>query len=504
MSKCNFQHFDLAAFLRGLSLLAAAIFGLAFIALAAARLVYPYDLDFIEDGILMGAFRVASRQSVYVPPNADFVPHVYMPLFSWLGGGLLALFGGGYVPLRGLSVAATASTAGLVFWLVRRESGQVWLGLVCAGLFLGGYRISGFEYDLARVDSLAVALTVGGLAADTAARNSRWGLVAAGVLLALAFLSKQTALFFGVALGLYLTLTIGRRAWQVGLPFLLLTVGPVLALQFYSDGWFLFTTFTIAGINPVEWQRVVHFATVDLFGLMGGLAVMALGAAALVWRRAGWRGIARQPWFWWLLLGVAVSGLGRASVGGNINNRMMGYALLCLSPGLLWRAWPDSLPRGGNRRIVVISALILLQFGLGAYNPWRYFPSAKMRRSGDRLVESLADAPGEVLVLMHPYYAQLAGKPPSAQIAAMWHARERGSLPLPSDFAARIEQRHYALVVSDESLFETEPALRELLERTYIRAGDVPSELSPPTMSGLVVRPRVWFTPAPTATQPAP
>jgi hypothetical protein len=62
-----------------------------YLSIAYSRVPYPYDLDFIEDAMFMQAWRVAQNLPVYQPPNADFVPQVYMPLFTWLGGWLLRL-----------------------------------------------------------------------------------------------------------------------------------------------------------------------------------------------------------------------------------------------------------------------------------------------------------------------------------------------------------------------------------------------------------------------------
>ena len=39
------------------------------LSIAFSRVLYPYDLDFIEDAILMQAWRVAQNQPVYQPPN---------------------------------------------------------------------------------------------------------------------------------------------------------------------------------------------------------------------------------------------------------------------------------------------------------------------------------------------------------------------------------------------------------------------------------------------------
>jgi hypothetical protein len=201
-------------------------------------------------------------------------------------------------------------------------------------------------------------------------------------------------------------------------------------------------------------------------------------------------------------MGVVVSGLGRARVGGNLNDRMPAYALLCLAPALLVRAargqpgpWPapdGPVPRWAPWGLAVA---IVAQFALGVYNPPRYMPTATMRAAGDRLVTVIAAEPGPVLVMMHPYYALLAGKGPSTQIATLWYVRDRGALPLPRDFEQRIETRYYAAIVSDQSSFETEPALNGLISTYYEPATALGSAEAPATLSGVVVQPQVILVP---------
>jgi hypothetical protein len=462
---------------------------------AIPRILYPYDLDFVEDGILMASLRLANNQPIFVPPQADFVPHVYMPLYSWLGAVFFKVVGPSYLPLRLLSFAAVISTAGFIYWIARREGGPGWLGLVCAGLFLGGYRINGFWYELARVDSLFVALALTGLAWGTYDAGSKLGLVGSASALALAFLTKQTGLILGVGMGIYLLAKVGRQAWLYWLTYSLLTITPVLIFDELTDGWFLYYTYHIASINPVELQRVVNFVGFELLVLMGGLSLMAITAALLTFQQAGWRGIWQQPWLIWLGLAILISGLGRASVGGNLNNRMMAYTLLCLMPGLLvysLNGYAKSLLRW---QYSIILTLILIQFALGVYNPLRYLPTPTMQQSGDRLIAKIAAEDGEVLVLMHPYYAWLAGKRPSAQIAALWHARERGTLPLPPDFTSRLKSHYYAAIISDNSLFETEPEVQQLLDTFYTPAETLTPDEAPPTITGMIVRPEILYRP---------
>lgn len=487
----HFLRTKTAIFLRGSVLGIAAIFIILFLVTAIPRVLYPYDLDFIEDGLLLTSLRLVNQQPIFLPPNAEFVPHVYMPLSMILGSLLFKVTGPGFWPLRLISLAATLTTTMLIYWITRRESGLSWLGWVCAGLFLGGYRITGFWYELVRVDSLFVALTLAGVTLGIYGAGSRRGLVGSAILLTLAFFTKQTALLMGLALTLYLFIKIGRRVWLFVLTFSLLILIPVMILNSLSQGWFLYYTFHIAGINPLEFSRVLNFIGGELWGVMIGLSLMALAAGFLALRAARWRMIHQKPWYFFIGVAILISGLGRASVGGNLNNLIPAYTWLCLAPALCWRERPNR----PNWQEILIPLLILIQFGLGVYNPLRYLPTPIMHESGDRLITKIASIQGEVLVLMHPYYTWLAGKEPSVQLAALWHARERGQLPIPQDMVDRLKRHYYAVIVSDQSLFETEPAWQQLLETYYRPAETLTTADAPPTNTGLIVRPTVIYVP---------
>lgn len=478
-----------------LALFTAIVFAAMYFLTAIPRIFYPYDLDFIEDGLLMTSFRMANNQPVFIPPNADFVPHVYMPLYTWLGSLLFRVTGPGFIPLRLLSLAAMMLTCSLIYAIARHESGLNWIGLVCAGLFLGGYQINGFSYELARVDALFMLLALAGMTLGVYAGDSNWSLVGAAVGLTAAFFTKQTGLLLGVGLAIYLFLSRRGRAWLFGLVFGLLTVIPVILLNRLTQGWFLYYTFHIAAINPLEAHRIIDFIGVELLGLMGGLSIMAVAAALLGFRRVGWRIMGEQPWVAWMGAAILISGMSRASVGGNLNDRIPAYTLLCLAPAILAREWELSTASFTRWRVDFISVLIIIQFVIGGYNPLHHLPTPEMRQSGNRLIEQIADYDGEVLVLMHPYYAWLAGKTPSAQLAAMWHARERGQLPLPPDFVSRIRQHYYAAVISDNSMFETEPVFQQLLNTYYQAVATLTPADAPPTATGMIVQPALVYIP---------
>ena len=91
----------------------------------------------------MQALRVAQGKPAFVPPNAEYVPQVYMPLYTWIGGLIFKATGVGFTPLRAFSFLATLATAALLYWIARRERSSRLLAFGCAALFLAGYRLVG-------------------------------------------------------------------------------------------------------------------------------------------------------------------------------------------------------------------------------------------------------------------------------------------------------------------------------------------------------------------------
>ena len=55
----------------------------------AHRVFYPYDLEWMEGGMLHHAERISEGSGIYGPPTIDFVPYLYTPLYP----GVLAVLG---------------------------------------------------------------------------------------------------------------------------------------------------------------------------------------------------------------------------------------------------------------------------------------------------------------------------------------------------------------------------------------------------------------------------
>lgn len=68
-------------------------FVLLFLYTAARRMRYPYDVEWIESGILVEVMRIAHGQPLYTAPTLDYIPFLYGPLYFYLAAALSKVTG---------------------------------------------------------------------------------------------------------------------------------------------------------------------------------------------------------------------------------------------------------------------------------------------------------------------------------------------------------------------------------------------------------------------------
>jgi hypothetical protein len=268
----------------------------------AGRLSYPYDLEWMEGGMLAHAWRIQRWLPVYVEPNPDWIPYIYPPGYPALLAALSTVTGLSMGLGRAVSVFGTlASCAALVFagWRLGPSRGDPRAGALSGGLaamvFLAAYPDTGAFYDLVRPDALATGLLAWSLVLGID-RNPRLRVLAA-VLLAAAFAVKHNMAAYGLpmALGIWL-----RFGWRQALVFGAVSAGPALVytgvLQLASGGHFLTTILDVPRAHPMVVGRFFP-ATVEELGKAMGLVVVGTSAAFVAltaWqarRVRGWAGL---------------------------------------------------------------------------------------------------------------------------------------------------------------------------------------------------------------------
>ena len=307
---------------------AAALLGLAAICgyagIALARLGYPFTLEVLESNSLVEVHRILAGQPLYAAPSVSYVADGYPPLYFAVSAAAAGVLGQSYLALRLVSLLSSLACFAIVTRLVQRETASAAAGLAAAGLLAATYFVTGTWFDVARVDSLFLALSAAALYAARWARTRR-GAIIAGLLLGAAFLTKQTALAEGAAVLAALALGPRRRlAVAAALAYAAVLGGSTLALGLASHGWYLYYVFEQMSEHSLSASAAGQFWAGYLLPTLG----LAIAAALL--------GARRLPPA--LLAGcAALAAEGYAALvhaGGGVNDLLPAYLAVSLLAGL--------------------------------------------------------------------------------------------------------------------------------------------------------------------------
>ena len=383
--------------------LAAALAGLvaicAYLYIALSRLTYPFALEWLEGNSLVEVHRILAGQPLYPAPTAGYVPDGYPPLYFAVSAAAARVFGISYLPLRLVSLLSSLACFALLARLVQRETGSIAAGTGAAGVFAATYLATDTCFDVGRVDSLFLALSIGGLYAARWMRGTR-GAVAVGVLLAAAALTKQTGLAEGVAV--IAALMAGPRR---GLAYVAALAGATvlgistLVLALTSGGWYLYYVFE---------QMAEHSLNGSGFGWFWTALLSTMGIAA----GAALVGARRVPPV--LLAGCAALAVeGYAALvhsDGSINDVLPAYLAVALLAGVALGSGPAWWV------ITASSVLVLAQsaFLLTGFHPSLAIPTSADRAVGERLIAGMRALGGTIAVPADPGLSVLAGLAPTA------------------------------------------------------------------------------------------
>jgi hypothetical protein len=367
------------------------------------------------------------------------------------------VIGLGFLPLRLVSFTSSLVAIAAIARIVLDQTGDRIAAVVAAGLFAATYHLSGDWFDVGRLDSLFLALTLLTIAVAGNARSWRGGLVV-GLLAFLAFFTKQSALIALAPMLIWL-LAYRRRAGVPAVAVLLvLLVGSTVVLDAITHGWYRY--YVISELTGQPWAQNVWltFWRWDLLSHLWPLAVLTAGSVTLAWRAGSWKtglfSALRSPLGY---LGACVTGLlvsawlSRLHTGGYLNVLLPAYAACAVVGGVVC----SRLRARGLAASAAVAAVLVLQLVLLTYPVDRQIPSRSDNRAGAELLSRLAGVPGPILVLAHPWYGTELGKGSFAQVDALVEVLRshapRGALVLRRALDGALDRDHVQAVVLDNN-----------------------------------------------------
>lgn len=453
---------------------------------ALHRLNYPYELNWIEGGGVEIVRRAMQGKSLYTAPTLGYVSYTYTPLYAWVSAAVAEITGIGFLPLRLVSFASSLVAIGALWRLTVDGTGDRVAGAVAAGLFAASYSLTGWWFDVGRLDSLFVALTLVALLLGRRARGIPGG-AAVGAVAFLAFFTKQIGLLAVMPALLWLALIRPRAGVTAVAVLAALVAGSTLLLDGLTHGWYWYYIVSELAGQPWDSRVLVGFWIHSLYRHLqplDWLMALALVASVAVRSRGHSRGDSdrgralpailrslRPP-----ELGVgyelaAAVGLllaawfSRLHTGGFVNTLMPAYAACGLIGGLAFAR----LRRLGPVPAIAAIALVLVQLAVLVTLPNDAIPHRLDRAAGAGLMARLSTLPGPVLVLAHPWYGTEAGKGSFAQSDAIFEVLRsddaRGSAYLRRDLHTALDRYRIQAVVLDH---QPPPYLATQLAREFI------------------------------------
>ncbi len=430
-----------------------------YLCLALLRIRYPYELEWMEGGMVEHVARILAGKKLYVQPSADFIAFIYPPLYFYVAALAAKLPGVGFAPLRLVSFVSSIGSLLVIFLFVKRETGDRLAAGLAVCLFAATYRLSGAWMDIARTDSLFLFLLLWSIYIIRFRETARWHFLA-GVLAALAFLTKQIALAAALPIMVYLAFSKRRRS----VPFIATAIALTAASYFILDrihgGFYRYYIFDLPRQHPLVKTYMLSFWTNDLtlpLSIALFLAVMYLYAQHVYGRRL--------DFLFYLCCAVGMVGaswISKVHLGSYSNVLFPAYAIVAVLFGLGLHTARELVRREPLNRYpfaeTFLSIICIIPFAGLVYNPYRQLPSSADRRAGHALVETISRIGVNVLIPFHPYYVTLAGKRSCMHHMAMRDILRGSNCPnrqkLVQDIEERLRSRSYETVILDTDAWD--------------------------------------------------
>jgi hypothetical protein len=357
------------------------------LALAASRLVYPYDAGYYEALVLPPAELLARGINPYSLGLATDPPYVvsgYGPVYYLLVAGGVRMFGPTLWFGRLIAIAGAIGCVVLVSKVARSSGAPPWAGTLGAALFASCAPVP-MWIGAHRPDFVALLASLAGLALTLTARHRRSFVLAgtAGALFGIGVATRQTgvaALF--AALLLCMQRRDGRTAAGLAFGVLLAGLAPLAALDSSSNGGLVEQMWLMPASLPRSGARLAHhlgaMATSPSMWAVFSLAAWH-GAAVVLWPgRQGEPSSDRAITAGWVL-SCAIAAVSASIPGANVNYFLEPTALAAilatraLEPLSATRS-PARVARAATLVALAGAGVIGLRSLRGEYYRWEALP----------------------------------------------------------------------------------------------------------------------------------
>ncbi|MBI4707214.1 MAG: glycosyltransferase family 39 protein [Candidatus Omnitrophica bacterium] len=498
-----------AKFAKYILILVGILYVVKYLYIVFSRINYPFELEWMEGGILTEITRIRSGQKLYVSPSLEYVPLLYAPLYFYISAAASTIIGLTFTAQRLVSFISSLGCFYVIFLIVYKETRSKYAGILASCLFAASYPLTGGWFDMGRVDVLFLLFLLLVVYLVKFASSSIMYILA-GIVMVLAFLTKQSALLVSLPIMLYCLLWDLRRSiYFIGTT--IIVGGSVLfLLNYIHDGWYNYFFFSMAKTPLMtssffKDQMFAHFWKKDILPTMP----IAL-ALSIFFILAQFFNANKKNFLFYSIVFidmVGISCLSRVNPGGGQNSLLMVFASMAILFGMAFNMILESIhtvsERGQSLIKIFLCLICVMQFCLEPirYNTALYIPNQRDLEAGKELVRKIKQIEGEVFIPDSGYLSIMAGKKSYAHGAAirdilMWDEGKPKEGLLSEIENALQEKRFSAIVLSSNNGAEDRgPGLR-YIKKYYIKqdtAFEDENVFWP--VSGLAIRPEFIYVP---------
>lgn len=457
------------------------LFLILYVYIAIQRVFFPFDIEWAEGAALLQVKQILAGEGLYQAPNLAFMPLVYTPVYHYLSAFVSLLVGEGFLGLRLLSFISSIAAAGMIFWIVYRETEDGFAGWISSTLYLACFQLSGGFYDLARVDSLFIFVILGTLLLFLRARNG-FDLAVAGIMVAVSFFTKQTALLVFMPILVYAGFHYRWKSLYLYSSSLLGIGVTILIWSRISSGWFQYYIFQLPQEHGYSIIDAVNFWVGDTLRPLGIAFVFGL-ILIFHWLKRDSRSEPGSTWdlgdekatmyvlfFLGCFLGAWIT---RASNGGAENNIMPAYASISIMLGFGFaraKRWLDEQEGLQQRGKLFVNLMVMVQFIALLYNPLTYIPTPADKRTNQVLIEIMEQTEGEIFIPYRSHLPGYVGKQTHAHVVSIFElvgyfhgdVQPQG-VELLEEIREKIREQEYGVVILDHPM----PWFKEALDVNY-------------------------------------
>lgn len=381
-----------------------------FLYISLSRISFPFTLDWVEGPVLIQVNRVLLGQKLYVEPSASYVPLVYQPLYFYIAAAFTKLLGLSLMPSRLVSMLASSSNILLIFLITQKITRSKFIGLVSAGLFAATNGIVWTWFDYARVDTLCVFFALLGL--YLLIQGDIYTSILAGLFFTLSFFTKQSAItIIAPVFALHFLVNRKQALFFIGTVGLLSTIG-VLLLNYDSNGWYTFYTYTLPSYHKLDtsYGRVSYIVTslmVPILVFTGIVLISILMNPRKV--------IKDKDYLFFLGSAGSITLLcmvGGLSIGATRNAYIPAYAFIAIACGKGLQIAQENISTLYSGKFAFLGNILLLlacllQFSLLNYETRSYIPNSRDFSRAQALIKELREANEEFMFPSQSYLALL-------------------------------------------------------------------------------------------------